>query len=303
MVSIAMSLTTHVKTVRIADILPGPAGRPMIRSHIQKLTGSMQTAGFLSAVILRLGKDGKYEIIGGAHRVAAAEAAGHVDIHAVILDDPSDTQIELARIDENLLQRQLSPAQRAKDISRKKELTKEAFTNPGRGGDRRSERAKSNGQLVPLKSFIRATAETTGLSEKTISRAVGRGAKIVPDILDQVTGTELDNGAFLDHLAMVPRAEQHNIVAEARKSETAVESVEADLKRLRKSWKSSCRAAQITFFFEVRDDVQSKTSSPDQVEPTTTDPDGAPSDAASGMQDYIERADGSPPEGIEGSEE
>jgi hypothetical protein len=78
-----------------------------------------------------------------------------------------------------------------------------------KGGDR-----KSNGQNVHLKSYSEQAAEALGVDERTVRRELARGKKIAPDVLSEVSGTDMDKGAVLDELASTPVAEQRAKLAE-----------------------------------------------------------------------------------------
>ena len=62
-----------------------------------------------------------------------------------------------------------------------------------RGGDR-----KSNGQNVHLKSYAANAADSLGVTERTVRRDIARGSKIAPEVLADISGTDLDKGVVLD---------------------------------------------------------------------------------------------------------
>ena len=55
------------------------------------------------------------------------------------------------------------------------------------------------------KQFAADTAERTGQSKRDVNRAVSRGEKIAPDVLDAVTGTANDGGARITELPAEPK--------------------------------------------------------------------------------------------------
>ena len=70
---------------------------------------------------------------------------------------------------------------------------------PGRGGDR-----TSNRQIVG-RSYAAQAAETLGVHPDTVRRDLRRGKNIDPDVLAEVSGTDLDKGVVLDQLAASAR--------------------------------------------------------------------------------------------------
>jgi hypothetical protein len=106
----------------------------------------------------------------------------------------------LAEIDENLIRRDLTAAQRAKLIAKRK-ATYEAVHGPAKAVGGRASAAKQEKAVAAAKladaSFTRDTAAKTGKPERTIQRDATR-AKALGNDLDRVTGTSLDKGAELD---------------------------------------------------------------------------------------------------------
>lgn len=93
----------------------------------------------------------------------------------------------LAEIDKNLIRRDLTPAQRAKLVSKRKAAyeavypeTKHGRSPVGRGGK------KEAANLAP--SFVKDTANRTGKPERTIQRDATRAKALGAD-LDRVAAT------------------------------------------------------------------------------------------------------------------
>jgi ParB family chromosome partitioning protein len=182
-----------------------------------------------------------------------------LEINAVIVEDATPDQIELARIDENLLHRPLTPSAEAKALLRRKQIFQKIFPQAKRGGDRRSIASKS--QVGRPKNFAAATAAATGRSERSINRATARGENIADSVLSKVSGSKLDNGAFLDELAVLGPDEQEQMVEErmaltdgpeALTSEAAIQN---DLRRLNAAWAAASAQARARFISQIRMDV------------------------------------------------
>lgn len=141
--------------------------------------------------------DERVNLSAGLHRLETARQLGWPKIlcfHEVI----DDLDRELWEIDENLCRAELTPADRALFVARRKEIYLEKHPETAHGGDR------SSRQLGDLpKRFSAATAEATGQSERAVQRDASRGEKIVDMALHRLRGTRLDSGAFLDRLKQV----------------------------------------------------------------------------------------------------
>src|SRR5699024_5807142 len=62
-------------------------------------------------------------------------------------------------------------------------------------------------------TFVEDTAQKTGRSERSVRRDVSRAEKIPDDVLDDISGTHLDTGAYMDRLAKLEPEEQREKVA------------------------------------------------------------------------------------------
>lgn len=248
-----MTITTSVKTIDIAAIKPIKPNRVLSATHVRDLVESFGATAFATAVVVRpIAEEGDYAWapIAGFHRIEAARRSGQSEVHAIVVEDASDLQIELIEIDENLLHRPLTAVQEARAMARRKAIYQTLNPSTRRGGDRRSK-----DQIGSLKSFAKATAAATGRSVTAVNRAVTRGDNIGDDALKLVQGTPIETGQFLDRLARVPAHEQKKFVvdelAKTNESPKVEPDVEADLVRLRRCWSQSCSEARKKFLNEV----------------------------------------------------
>jgi hypothetical protein len=108
----------------------------------------------------------------------------------------------LAEIDENLIRRDLTPAQRAKLVSKRKAAYEATHPETKHGAIGRG-RGKSGQVGHSSDRFTTDTARRTGKPERTIRRDATRAEALGPD-LDRVAGTSLDKGSELDALAAMP---------------------------------------------------------------------------------------------------
>jgi ParB-like nuclease domain len=255
--------TSSVKTIELKSIKPTKPNRVLSSTHVRDLAASYGATALASAVVVYPNTDGgeySWVPIAGFHRIEAAKQSGQILVHAIVVEQASDLQLELIQIDENLLHRALTPAQEARAMARRKFIYQELNPSTRRGGDRRSSKA----QVGSKKSFASATASATGRSTTAVNRAVTRGDKIADEVLAMVQGTPIETGGLLDRLAKIPADEQEKVVADelAKASEPpqTVSDVDGDLAKLRRAWAQACPEARKLFVAEVNTSKNKKAS-------------------------------------------
>lgn len=198
-----------IQPVAIDAIKARPDARAVSEKAVAALAESIAAVGLINPIRVRAAGDG-FEVIAGRHRLEACRSLGLADIDAVVVTD-DDLHAELAMIDENLCRAELSPAERASQTARRKELYEVLHPRTEHGGDRKSDQvakfATRNGE--PEQRFTKATAKIVGLSERAVQLAAERGAKVIPEVLDMIRGTHLDTGQYLDKIKKLPPNEQY----------------------------------------------------------------------------------------------
>lgn len=167
------------------------------------LVDSIGAVGLINPIRVRAAGDA-FELIAGAHRLEACKALGLAEVTCDVVE-ASDLHAELAMIDENLCRAELSPADRASQTARRKAIYIELHPDTAQhvaGGKARQETASDN------LSFAAETAKATGRDERTVQRDAERGEKVIPEVIDMITGTKLDTGTYLDKLKKLPPNEQ-----------------------------------------------------------------------------------------------
>lgn len=104
------------------------------------------------------------------------------------LDSAMGTPAELAEIDENLLRAELSPAQRAAAIARRKEIWEAMHGESGNSVPTLGGRGNT--------SFASDTASAAGVTKRSLNEHISRAEALGPD-LHAVVGTSLDKGVEL----------------------------------------------------------------------------------------------------------
>lgn len=213
-------MTMRYAEIPLDRLFATEAGRPVDERVVTALADSIMANGLLQPILVQEAKTMRggicvpgFRIIAGNHRVAAARQIGHVVIQARVLDETTGhMEAELIEIDENLCRAELTPAQRAAAIKRRKQIW-EAL-HPG----------AVSAQIAPKPQggrpteFASETAGVSGESKSQINRHLSRAAALGDD-LQAVAGTSLDKGVELDALKTLPAPERKELIARARAGE------------------------------------------------------------------------------------
>lgn len=222
------------KIVRRAD------ARAINDAAVSALAESIASVGLINPIRVRERLD-RWEVSAGSHRLAACQMLGLAEIECIVTNE-DDLHAELSMIDENLCRNELSPAERASQTARRKAIYLELHPETAQhvaGGRARQETASDN------LSFAAQTAKATGRDERTVQREAERGEKVIPEVIDMITGTKLDTGTYLDKLKRLPPNEQ---VAAAKR----------DLALLRSQEKEKTKPAQSRASSKIDADVKSR---------------------------------------------
>lgn len=193
------------------------SSRPTIPETVNALAESMRASGLINPVIVKRSViyDGSimcegFKVVAGNHRVSAARALGWDEIDAFVVDGDGGLQAELIEIDENLCRAELSPAQRAAAIHRRKEVWEALHPESGNSVPSLGGRGNT--------SFAGDTASVAGITKRSINEHVARAEALGPD-LHAVIGTSLDKGVELDALKDMDADERHALIERARAGE------------------------------------------------------------------------------------
>ena len=150
--------------INIDEIVVNPGRRELDQAHVQSLADSMAENGLVSSITV----GANYILIAGLHRLEAAKLLGWIEIECTVLN-LSDLQAELAEIDENIIRRDLGTVERGEKLLRRKEIYEALHPQTKHGGDRKSEKIKSQKlRLDPVKSFVEDTAQKLDTSPRSI---------------------------------------------------------------------------------------------------------------------------------------
>lgn len=206
----------ETQQLAVARIIVGRGNPPLDETTVVALVESMRRVGLINPVTVWRPSGVMPELIAGHHRLEAAKRLGWETISTYVLDgdernEQAAVEAQIRSIDENLIRRTLSDAERASMIARRKELYEIQHPETKHGGDRKN----SNRQIGDMNGsrFTAEAAKATGKSERAIQRDATR-AKAIPR-LPEVVGTSLDKGVELDALAKLPANQQDQIITRA----------------------------------------------------------------------------------------
>lgn len=239
--------------------------RPLDSKKVDDIATSIKEIGLINPICVKQSaRQGSWEVIAGNHRLSACAKLGIETIACQIMGG-DDLHTELATIDENLCRGELSAAEEAAAISRRKSIYEELYPETKNGGDRKSER-----KIYDLKSgatpkgFTSATASSTGKSASAVQKAAKRGKELGVRTLQDIAGTSLDKGEELDALAKLPEEERGELIVRAGRGEK-VSAIKRDdtnkanlhLSALRKAWRAANPKIRKQFFSEIEIEMRS----------------------------------------------
>ena len=173
--------------------------RALNQSRVDKLVESMAVIGLQQPITVWTPSDDELELVTGAHRLAAAIKLRWFEIDVVYVNDLTEIDRQIWEIDENLVRAELSPMEHANHVTRRAKLLEA--------------RPKLGGKTFPTKpqhewGSAAYIAEITGLSKRAVNLALSRGRDIPEDVQEQIKGTKLDKGVYLDKIKAMPPEQQ-----------------------------------------------------------------------------------------------
>jgi N6-adenosine-specific RNA methylase IME4/ParB-like chromosome segregation protein Spo0J len=199
--------------IKIGGIIVSDRMRKLRPEKIDELAESIGALGLLHPIIVRPWGDDAFLLVAGWHRLAAIHKLGHDTIRAEVREGLAADQAELIEIDENLIRADLTDAERAIHLARRKELYEKAHPEAAHGAIGRGRKKSSQNE----NSFVADTATKTGKGRSTVARDITRANKIVN--LGDLVGTSLDQGEELDALAKLPEDVQRDLIERAKAGE------------------------------------------------------------------------------------
>ena len=218
--------------INVCDIRRGLQHRAINEPTVTWLMESLPVSGQISPIIvkeagiMRERLESGYLLIAGNHRLTAAERLGWETIEASVW--PADThavRLEMIELDENLCRAELSAAEKAKAIKKRKilwESLKAQEIGGTQGPTYRADGVKAGPQHQ--QGFAASTAAITGISKRKINDYL-RIAETLGDALDDIQGTELDTKPQLLKLVHAAEEVRASMLEEAMKTPEAQEAI------------------------------------------------------------------------------
>ncbi|MCG2663369.1 ParB N-terminal domain-containing protein [Brevundimonas sp.] len=201
--------------------------REVDEAYATVLAGAFAGRGGQRTPIEIVRRGDRFRLVFGAHRYRAAQIAQLPGIKAIITE-ADDAELRLREIDENLIRNELSALDRARFLAERKRLY-EALNPETKHGANRFTR---DANLATL-SFGADIAEKTGLSERTVQRAVALAEALSPEVVKALQHTPLArNQAALEALSKHPAKRQEAAVAHLLAAENPAKSVNEAFDRI-----------------------------------------------------------------------
>jgi ParB family chromosome partitioning protein len=157
-------------TIAIADIeIPENRARQLDDAWVEVIAGMLEHTPLLHPVRLRE-VDGKFRLVAGNHRLAAYILLERTEIPYTLSQAESDEEARLEEVLENLGRNELKSLDRAQHLYEMKEAYEAIHPETKQGGDRKSEAAKDNQNVII--PFWSEAANHTGLSASAIQKAI-----------------------------------------------------------------------------------------------------------------------------------
>lgn len=213
------------RRVTLENIYIGNRHRSPDMAKVREIAKSISEVGLMNppAVVFRDGivingeeTENTPVLIYGRHRVLALQELGEVTVECIV-HEVDDLHAELMEIDENLARAELSPAQEAAHIARRRVI----WGQINETGEENFTTSLSDGRLSGpqhQKRFAAELAEITGEDKSGINRKLKRVDSLKDDIR-RIAGTSLDKGVEMDALIKLPEPERKQLIDRAAAGE------------------------------------------------------------------------------------
>lgn len=225
-----------------ASIDAGNRLRNLDERIVAALIQNFKEVGQQSPIIVFGGENDHVVKLGaGGHRLEACRRLGIKVLCFHKTGDELDRQ--LCEIDENFIRADLTPADKALFLARRKEIYLIKYPETAHGSNQHTRSGKVCHSSAVVKRFSTATAEATGQNERTLRLDIERGEKISATALQMLRGTRHDKGVTLDQLKRLETAQAQEQYA--RELIAVDKAIAAESKQIRTAIQASNRESRI----------------------------------------------------------
>lgn len=188
------------RTVALApgQIEVGDRLRSVKAHRVAVLKADMEVQGQLQPIlVIETETKGKFELVDGAHRLAALIACKAAFIEALALPSSRDANMRMyAQIMANVNREELTKLERAEHLSELRDVWQQLNPSAQHGGDRRSaniravkEREAEEENKSAIFALSEQVAEEVGLSRRSFFNAISIAKGLFPDTKDRIRAT------------------------------------------------------------------------------------------------------------------
>ena len=218
-------IVSKVLALPLADIDIGDRRRAIDPVWAEGLSGLMRRHGQLTPIEVCRAGAGRFVLVTGAHRFAAASLLAWTEISAIVVSSEM-AERQLREISENLFHRDLDPADRAADIADLIELTRVADGSAGKSAQQIAAEARWAPATVKkdaLDASVKITdaygwsdkvAERLGVSRSTVEKNLLLHRRLSPQVKAMLAGHPQYRNASAMHALAKLEADQQLQVAE-----------------------------------------------------------------------------------------
>ena len=183
----------QVQSIPIIKIDTTDRLRPVDEGYARLIAEDIGTDGRLGQPVEVRPYEGGWRLIDGGHRLRAAELLGWIEIPAIVHEVGAD-EARLMEIDRNLIRAELNPLDRAAFLAEREAVYLRLHPETEHGGDRKSkdfEKQRENQVANLAICFSQDVRERTGLSDRTVRRALRIATGLSAEVRRRLAGTAL----------------------------------------------------------------------------------------------------------------
>ena len=266
------SLPVQIDMVEVEDRL-----RSVDEAAVEHIAESMDQQGLIYPIQIRTIEPGRFRLVTGRHRIAAALRLGWTHIEAFLVDDLEEEEFKLLEIDENLCRAELSPVDKAHFFATRKEIYQRLHPETKHGAHLKwpqwphgENSALPSADRAP--SFVEDTAASTPWSPRTVRRYTRIGERLDPRLREALSGTPVGRRLNdLERIADMDPDKQHDLLKRIQNTERPPVSLSAlttdpyrpssrpdPFDRLKTLWDKTPQAHQRRFIAWVQEQMGSE---------------------------------------------